>query len=495
MRFFCAICCSATRVLPQFDPKSKRVESNTFDELGKTKTSAKESSRAGWMGGLWGGSAVDNDSSDDDDAKPESKRRVTIGGYASDGSSDCEGPANSAFGRAGRWGSFARSMSADLRKASSQLPEGVEIVGGDGTFEEQEDGDAAFVVPEGAHVKVTLPGMSPWQLEEDGRLHKYSLLVAVKLDRLPYAGAARARRLTLLHRYICSAHRIRPSFPAMPSSSSYVCTRSDRPDPRSRLCHLSRPLLRRPAAMPLFNGGAPPAQGESVDSCYLYKNGGVGMLGQMGDASAAVRPERWAWVVVTRSSTNDVHTYVNGRLCTKVSVTVIQPKDAGKSDQSDSRQSQNGASGGGSGAGGIGGDQGGDADDGNGLRSGEGGKGKRAGKSDKLPERLCIDPMNLALFASNTADATGGDASDDGERGLSLRYVKLTTECWDAAEVRKQLDALRAKDEETVLDEEADAVCMLAAVTSDPLAALFVSAMPAVSRDDPMKPLPALSPL
>ena len=25
--------------------------------------------------------------------------------------------------------------------------------------------------------------------------------------------------------------------------------------------------------------------------------------------------------------------------------------------------------------------------------------------------------MNLALFASNTADATGGDASDDGERG------------------------------------------------------------------------------
>ena len=212
---FALVRCSASRVLPQFDPKSKRVESNTFDELGKTKSSAKESSRAGWMGGLWGGSAVDNDSSDDDDAKPESKRRVTIGGYASDGSSDYEGAASSAFGRAGQWGSFARSMSADLRKASSQLPEGVEIVGGDGTFEEQEDGDAAFVVPEGAHVKVTLPGMSPWQLEEDGRLHKYSLLVAVKLDRLPYAGAARARRLTLLHRHICSAHRIRPSFFAM----------------------------------------------------------------------------------------------------------------------------------------------------------------------------------------------------------------------------------------------------------------------------------------
>ena len=129
--------------------------------------------------------------------------------------------------------------------------------------------------------------MSPWQLEEDGRLHKYSLLVAV-VGPSPVRWVARARRLTLLHRHICSAHRIRPSFFAMLSSSGYVCTRSDRPDPRSRLCPLSRPLLRSPAAMPLFNGGAPPAQGENVDSCYLYKNGGVGMLGQMGDASVVV---------------------------------------------------------------------------------------------------------------------------------------------------------------------------------------------------------------
>ena len=68
--------------------------------------------------------------------------------------------------------------------------------------------------------------------------------------------------------------------------------------------------------------------------------------------------------------------------------------------------------------------------------------------------------------------------------------MKLTTECWDAAEVRKQLDALRAKDEETVLDKEADAVRMLAAVTSDPLATRLVSAMPAMSCDGPMNPLP-----
>lgn len=66
------------------------------------------------------------------------------------------------------------------------------------------------------------------------------------------------------------------------------------------------------AALPIFNGSAPPTAGEAVDSVYLYKNGGVGALGQMGVREAAVRPERWAWIVVTRSG-NDLITYVNGR--------------------------------------------------------------------------------------------------------------------------------------------------------------------------------------
>lgn len=163
-------------VFAQFDSKAARVESNTFDDVGKTKMSKKETSaRGGWgFSGLWSGRA----GSDDEDEK-DSKRRVTIGGYASD-SSDGDGPKIGASG-----GYFATGISADLRKAGAGLPDGVEIVGGDGAFEEQEDGDTAFVVPEGAYVKLTVPGMSPWQLEEDGRLHKYSLLVAMKVDRLP----------------------------------------------------------------------------------------------------------------------------------------------------------------------------------------------------------------------------------------------------------------------------------------------------------------------
>lgn len=146
--------------------------------------SKKETSRGGgWgLGGLWGGTAA----SEQDDK--DSKRRVTIGGYVSDSSSDGDGPnigATDRYSGEGRRYGFATGMNADLRKAGAALPDGIEVVGGEGAFEEQEDGDAAFVVPEGAYVKLTVPGMSPWQLEEDGRLHKYSLLVAMKVDRLP----------------------------------------------------------------------------------------------------------------------------------------------------------------------------------------------------------------------------------------------------------------------------------------------------------------------
>ena len=49
----------------------------------------------------------------------------------------------------------------------------------------------------------------------------------------------------------------------------------------------------------------------------MYKNGGVGALGQMGTQEAAVRAERWAWVTITRKE-GELRTYVNGRLCAEV---------------------------------------------------------------------------------------------------------------------------------------------------------------------------------
>jgi len=139
-------------------------------------------------------SAFDNRAMSDDSSDCENeassgrlvKRRVTIGGAVD--SSDDEPLVEGGQRRSSRrYGAYAvPGIAVDLRKASEGgLPDGLEVVGGEGTFEEQEDGSSALLVPEGAHIKITLPGMSPWQLEEDGRLHTYSLLFAMRVDRLP----------------------------------------------------------------------------------------------------------------------------------------------------------------------------------------------------------------------------------------------------------------------------------------------------------------------
>jgi nucleoredoxin len=136
-----------------------------------------------------------------------------------------------------------------------------------------------------------------------------------------------------------------------------------------------------------------------------------------------------------------VCTYVNGRLCAKVDVSVTQP--TGAKDGDGDAQVAAGSRGKGEGIEGEMGD-------------GEGSKTKEGkAKAKRLPERLCLDPTHLALFA--TPESTSPNPGDDGERGLSLRYVQVSTDCWDAAEVRRQLDSLRSKDEEAALTEEVDA--------------------------------------
>ena len=78
---------------------------------------------------------------------------------------------------------------------------------------------------------------SRWLLEDDGRLHTYTVVLALKLEQLPAS------------------------------------------------------------SLPILSVAAP---GQTPDTVYIYKNGGVGALGQMGTQEAAVRPNRWAWVVITR---------------------------------------------------------------------------------------------------------------------------------------------------------------------------------------------------
>ena len=72
-----------------------------------------------------------------------------------------------------------------------------------------------------AQLTARVPG---WILEDDGKLHRYSLCAAVRLDRLP------------------------------------------------------------PKSLPILNGGGPQSAGDNVDNVNIYKNGGVGALGQVCDS-------------------------------------------------------------------------------------------------------------------------------------------------------------------------------------------------------------------
>ena len=84
----------------------------------------------------------------------------------------------------------------------------------------------ALTLPEGAHLQCQLR-CSPWILQEDGRLHQWTLCVAMRLDRLPSS------------------------------------------------------------ALALASGRPAPGNGEKVENVLVYKNGGVGALGHMGTQEAA----------------------------------------------------------------------------------------------------------------------------------------------------------------------------------------------------------------
>jgi hypothetical protein len=60
--------------------------------------------------------------------------------------------------------------------AEARLPEGVQLMGGEVTYEEQEDGSFALLVPDAAHLKLSL-NATPWVLEEDGKLHSFTVVV------------------------------------------------------------------------------------------------------------------------------------------------------------------------------------------------------------------------------------------------------------------------------------------------------------------------------
>ncbi|KAL3933725.1 MAG: hypothetical protein SGPRY_000159 [Prymnesium sp.] len=140
---------------------------------------------------------------------------------------------------------------------------------------------------------------SPWALSEDGRLHTYTLILALCVDSLPST------------------------------------------------------------SLPIFNGGPPPPQGEKVENLQLFKNGGVGALNDMGtqarlvwllryslmgvNMEAAVHAERWSWIVVTRKP-GQLRTYVNGRLCADIKLEAGKKEKAKESKEEEQADGANNAS-------------------------------------------------------------------------------------------------------------------------------------------------------
>ena len=66
----------------------------------------------------------------------------------------------------------------------------------------------------------------------------------------------------------------------------------------------------------------PSAKGPSIaalECVQIYKNGGVGALGEVGKAATALKPQMWMWVTIVRKD-GELKTYVNGNLCADVKV-------------------------------------------------------------------------------------------------------------------------------------------------------------------------------
>lgn len=132
----------------------------------------------------------------------------------------------------------------------------------------------ALALPEAGYLKAVIP-CTPWLLEEDGRLHSYTIFFAIRVGE-PHE--------------------------------------DDEDDDRRR---------EQLQPMRLFSGSLPPSQGEKVEYVQIYKNGGVGALGTMGSSEASIKRGRWAWITITRKK-GSLRTYVDGSLC--ADVTLKDPK-------------------------------------------------------------------------------------------------------------------------------------------------------------------------
>ena len=62
---------------------------------------------------------------------------------------------------------------------------------------------------------------------------------------------------------------------------------------------------------------------------------------------------------------------------------------------------------------------------------------KAAGPTPRLAEKFVLDPAFVALFASDDDKAAP-------PRGVAVKYIRVTSKLWDAAEVALELHKVRS---------------------------------------------------
>ena len=247
-----------------FSEKGGRLQKPEFDEAEDTKASKRRENVGfanifdGALGfgntanlrGFGGASTDASLSSSEDDDTIEAEGKLSANRTAKDNTGD---------GR-GIWDPAGLDIDFRNRVAGDDLPSGFTVVNAKGVsvepqdlkYETQEDSSTALVLTGDMVMRMCLGpehNLFHWMTAQDGKIHEYTLTLAIKLDRLPTA-----HPLPLFH-----GRGVRASSAVQAASNEY-------------------------------------GKSDSLECVQVYKNGGIGALGQVGVAATALKAERWAWV-------------------------------------------------------------------------------------------------------------------------------------------------------------------------------------------------------
>jgi len=406
-------------IVPQFSDQNQRQEKEEFDSVEDTKAS-KKTGGVGLEGfglglGDWlatdlgtgpnlrgfGGDSTDGERSSDDEGG-SSKRHVTKRSPNS--------PSKGGWGKGGGWGRGGASywdpagLSVDLRSGLLELPQGLTVIDSKGAnvntpdlkFEEQADSNMALVI-RNETLRMSLGpshNLYSWTTEKDGKVHSYTLNFAIKLEKLPSSN-----RL-LFHGRGMAAEAVAAGSGKTPKGGAKT----------------SEQASKGPSGGKSVGGG----RVTELECVQIYKNGGVGALGQVGTATTAIKAECWSWVTVTRNE-GELKTFVNGRLCAQVKLEPIRVVD------------------------GVGGEEG--------AESEQKKKTKSEGK-ERVNDAFAIDPADFALFlpqsravddTTSASEFVGLDGEEEG--AISVKYVSLVCETMDEEKIRAKIHGLRGADE------------------------------------------------